>query len=52
MGIFLTPAGMARGLASPGLVFAVWAYMGLTAVCGALSLGELFGVRRPQRFTF
>ena len=47
MGIFLTPAGMARGLASPGLVFAVWAYMGLTAVCGALSLGEL-AARYPE----
>ncbi len=41
MGIFLTPAGMARGLGSPGLVFLVWAFMGATALCGALSLGEL-----------
>ncbi len=41
VGIFLTPAGMARGLASPALVLAVWLLMGSTAVCGALSFGEL-----------
>jgi APA family basic amino acid/polyamine antiporter len=47
VGIFLTPAGMARGLASPGLVFAVWAFMGAAALCGALSLGEL-AARYPE----
>ena len=41
MGIFLTPPGMARALGAPGLVFLVWAFMGLCALCGALSLGEL-----------
>ena len=47
VGIFLTPAGMARSLASPGLVFLVWAFMGAAALCGALSLGELAS-RYPQ----
>jgi len=47
VGIFLTPAGMARGLASPALVFLVWAFMGGTAFCGALSLGEL-AARYPE----
>lgn len=47
VGIFLTPAGMARGLGSPGLVFLVWAFMGAAALCGALSLGEL-AARYPQ----
>src|SRR6185312_17498942 len=37
----LTPAGMARGLASPTLLFLVWAFMGGTALCGALCFGEL-----------
>jgi APA family basic amino acid/polyamine antiporter len=41
VGIFLTPAGMARSLGSPGLVFAVWLFMGAAALCGALSFGEL-----------
>ena len=47
VGIFLTPAGMARALASPGLVFLVWTFMGLAALCGALSLGEL-AARYPE----
>jgi APA family basic amino acid/polyamine antiporter len=47
VGIFLAPAGMARSLASPGLVFLVWAFMGATALCGALSLGEL-AARYPE----
>ena len=41
VGIFLTPAGMARSLGSPALVFAVWGFMGVTALCGALSFGAL-----------
>jgi len=47
VGIFLTPAGMARALASPGLVFLVWAFMGAAALCGALSFGEL-AARFPE----
>ena len=47
VGIFLTPAGMARALASPALVFAVWAFMGTAAVCGALCFGEL-AARYPR----
>jgi len=47
VGIFLTPAGMARSLASPGLVFLVWAFMGAAAFCGALSFGEL-AARYPE----
>ncbi len=47
VGIFLTPAGMARSLASPGLVFAVWLFMGAAALCGALSFGGL-AARFPE----
>ncbi|HYO62960.1 MAG TPA: amino acid permease [Pyrinomonadaceae bacterium] len=41
VGIFLTPAGMAKSLGSPALVLAVWLLMALTALCGALCYGEL-----------
>ncbi|HYP53743.1 MAG TPA: amino acid permease, partial [Pyrinomonadaceae bacterium] len=41
VGIFLTPAGMAKSLGSPALVLAVWLLMTLTALCGALCYGEL-----------
>jgi APA family basic amino acid/polyamine antiporter len=47
VGIFLTPVGMARSLASPGLLFLVWAFLGGTAFCGALCFGELTA-RFPQ----
>jgi len=47
VGIFLTPAGMSRALAAPGLVFLVWLFMGAAALCGALSLGEL-AARYPE----
>jgi APA family basic amino acid/polyamine antiporter len=47
VGIFLTPAGMARALGAPGLVLLVWLFMGAAALCGALSLGEL-AARYPQ----
>lgn len=47
VGIFLTPAGIARSLASSGLVFAVWLFMGAAALCGALSFGELVA-RYPE----
>jgi APA family basic amino acid/polyamine antiporter len=47
VGIFLTPAGMARSLASPALVLLVWAFMGTAAVCGALCFGSL-AARYPE----
>jgi APA family basic amino acid/polyamine antiporter len=47
VGIFLTPAGMARSLASPALVLLVWVFMGTAAICGALSFGEL-AARYPE----
>ncbi len=47
VGIFLTPAGMARSLASPALVLLVWAFMGSAAVCGALCFGGL-AARYPE----
>jgi APA family basic amino acid/polyamine antiporter len=47
VGIFLTPAGMAAALASPGLLLAVWLFVGGSALCGALCFGEL-GARYPM----
>ncbi len=47
VGIFLTPVGMARSLASPGLLFLVWLFLGGTALCGALCFGEL-AARFPE----
>lgn len=47
VGIFLTPAGMAKSLGSPALVLAVWLVMGLMALCGALCYGEL-AARFPE----
>lgn len=41
IGIFLTPAEMARGLGAPGLVHAMWLLVGLMALSGALCYGEL-----------
>jgi APA family basic amino acid/polyamine antiporter len=41
IGIFLTPAEMARSLGAPGLVHAMWALAGLMALSGALCYGEL-----------
>lgn len=41
VGIFLTPAGMAKTLGSPLWVLVVWLLMGAMAVCGALCYGEL-----------
>jgi len=38
---------MARSLASPALVLLIWAFMGATAVCGALCFGEL-AARYPE----
>src|ERR671917_1418831 len=47
VGIFLTPAGMAKSLGSPALVLSVWLTMGLMALCGALCYGEL-AARFPE----
>src|SRR5271156_6137040 len=41
LGIFLTPAAMARSLGSPALLAAVWCGMGLITLCGALCSSEL-----------
>jgi APA family basic amino acid/polyamine antiporter len=47
LGIFLYPAGMAKSLASPLLLLAVWLVMGLAALSGALCYGEL-AARLPE----
>jgi basic amino acid/polyamine antiporter, APA family len=47
VGIFLTPAGMAKDLGSPMLLLAVWLTMGAMALCGALCYGEL-SARFPE----
>jgi len=47
VGIFLTPAGMAKSLGSPLWLLVVWLVMGVMAVCGALCYGEL-AARHPQ----
>src|SRR6266567_1689564 len=47
LGIFLTPAGMARSLGSPALLAAVWCGMALMTLAGALSFTEL-AVRNPH----
>src|SRR6202167_532082 len=47
LGIFLTPAGMARSLGSPALLGAVWCGMALFTMAGALCFTEL-AVRFPQ----
>jgi len=41
IGIFLTPANMARGLGASGLVYAMWLLAGFMAAAGALCYGEL-----------
>ncbi|HQZ72393.1 MAG TPA: amino acid permease, partial [Anaerolineae bacterium] len=41
VGIFLTPAGMARDLGAPFWLLLVWLIMALMALCGALCYGEL-----------
>ncbi|MGC1295570.1 MAG: amino acid permease [Alloacidobacterium sp.] len=46
LGIFLTPAAMAKSLGSPLLLAAVWCGMALIAICGALCYSEL-AVRFP-----
>ena len=47
VGIFLTPASMAKSLGSPLLVLGVWLALGMTALGGALCYGEL-AARYPQ----
>ncbi len=47
VGIFLTPAGMAKSLGSPLLLLIVWLIMGGMALCGALCYGEL-AARFPE----
>jgi basic amino acid/polyamine antiporter, APA family len=47
VGIFLTPAGMAKSLGSPMWLLVVWLLMGGMAVCGALCYAEL-AARFPE----
>jgi APA family basic amino acid/polyamine antiporter len=47
VGIFLTPAGMAKQLGSPLWLLVVWLTMGAMALCGALCYGEL-SARYPE----
>ncbi len=47
IGIFLTPAGMARSLGSPFWLLLVWLLMGVMALSGALCYGEL-AARSPE----
>lgn len=47
LGIFLTPAAMAKSLGSPALLAAVWCGMAVMAFSGALCYAEL-AIRYPQ----
>jgi amino acid transporter len=47
VGIFLTPASMARSLGSPAWLLLVWLVMGGMALTGALCYGEL-AARFPE----
>lgn len=47
LGIFLTPAAMAKSLGSPLLLGLVWLGMALMAMCGALCYSEL-AIRFPE----
>jgi APA family basic amino acid/polyamine antiporter len=47
VGIFLTPAGMAKAVGSPMWLLIVWVAMGAMALCGALCYGEL-SARFPE----
>jgi len=47
LGIFLTPAAMARSLGSPALLAGVWCGMAVLTLAGALCFTEL-AVRNPQ----
>lgn len=41
VGIFLTPAGMAKDVQSPFWLFSIWIGVGFATLCGALSYAEL-----------
>src|ERR1700675_4789981 len=43
VGIFLTPAGMAKSLGSPFWLLVVWLVVGVMTLSGALCYGELAG---------
>ena len=43
VGIFLTPAGMAKALGSPLWLLLVWLVIGAMTLSGALCFGELAG---------
>ena len=47
LGIFLTPAAMAKSLGSPLLLALVWLVIALMAMCGALCYSEL-AIRFPE----
>jgi len=47
IGIFLTPASLAKTLGSPLWILVVWLVMGAMALCGALCYGEL-AARFPE----
>ncbi len=47
LGIFLTPAAMAKSLGSPLLLAVIWFGMALMAMCGALCYAEL-AIRFPE----
>ena len=47
VGIFLTPAGMARSVGSPFWLLMIWLLVGVMALCGALCYAEL-AARFPQ----
>ncbi len=47
LGIFLTPASMAKSLGSPLLLALVWIGMAFMAMCGALCYAEL-AIRMPE----
>ncbi|HYL98343.1 MAG TPA: amino acid permease [Blastocatellia bacterium] len=47
VGIFLTPAGMAKSIGSPVIIAAMWLVMGALSILGALCYGEL-AARYPE----
>jgi len=47
VGIFLTPAGMAKSVGSPFWLLAIWILIGLMTLSGALCYGE-FAARFPE----
>lgn len=47
VGIFLVPAGMARSVDSPAILFTIWIGVGVMSLCGALCYAEL-AARFPE----